>query len=204
MLTSRLVKLSVVGVAAFCLGLGFRSAIKSDGSSNSFRIVATGSSTSGDVFYVSGEQRKPTSCADITISRTKSALFLLTGSDGKHDAAVEVVDDTFDLAPATTNEQMSMTERALGGHLKLVVTVTKQTDDLLATSLSASSTLAKQGDPESLRVNWPPGFKETWRGLPTALDGAYVEGLGMWRNIEALPSPDSYAAEEVAGSWVSL
>jgi hypothetical protein len=202
--TSRLVKLSVVGVAALCLGLGFRSLIKSDSSSSSVRIVATGSSKSGDVFYVSGKQKEPTSCDDVTINRTKSALYLLTGSDGRHDVAVEVTDDTFGLATATSNEETSITERALGDHLKLVVTVTKQTDDLLADSLSASSALAKPGDTESLRVNWPPGFKETWRGLPTALDGAYVEGLGIWRNIEALPSTDSYAAEGVAGSWVSL
>jgi hypothetical protein len=202
--TSRLVKLSVVGVAALCLGLGFRSLIKSDSSSNPVRIVASGSSKSGDVFYVSGKQKEPASCDDITISRTKSALFLLMGSDGKHDVAVEVVDETFDLAAATSGEQTSITERALGDHIKLVVTVTKQTDDLLADSLSASSALTKPGDPESLRVNWPPGFKETWRGLPTALDGAYVQGLGMWRNIEAPSSTDSRAAEELADSWVTL
>jgi hypothetical protein len=204
MTTSRPVKLSLVGVATLCLGLGFRALIKSDISSNPVRILATGSSKGGDVFYVDGRQEEPTSCDDITISRTKSALFLQTGSDGKHDAAVEVVDDTFDLVPATSNEQTSITERALGDHLKLVVTITKQTDDLLAKSLSVSSELAKPGHPESLRVNWPPGFKETWRGLPTALDGAYVQGLGMWRNSEARSATDSSAAEEAADPWVSL
>jgi hypothetical protein len=134
------------------------------------------------VFYIENKTRKPTSCADVTITKLTTGLFsaIARSDDGTWTIELTVVDDLAAENSAEMPTNNSVPTKSLAGRLRIEAQAVGGTDTedqaIMIEALNAAD-LATSGDPKSIKVTWPKGYREVSRGVPWKVTGYPSESV---------------------------
>ena len=174
--------LRAILVVAFCAGV-FGIGVWRVAAHRSDQVIDTGL---GPVFVVTGS-KQPGSCEDVSIRRSSVGLFAAAASIDGYDVTVKVVDGLY--SENTFATPYASVTRNEPGMLRLVVTASGEVESQrksYANEVLHHATLDRVGDPTSLTVDWPRGFKQQASGIPWRVSGEIMD-----RPYRYVPDVDS-------------